>query len=267
MGRSKSGAAAADDKHTLVYEVENVVDFDIRDGKPFYLLRWKGWPETDNSWEPEENLTRTPKMVEWMRRAKKKRGVDDDSEEVERKKTRTEDSPWAHTRSGAAAAAGTPAVAKPPPSAAAEGSVGSQVAKVGGAPRRQAASPKPKASPSFAQRGALAAAAHANAVAAVAAASRAASGAGSASAAAGGEDTLVRVVLSFDGKERTVKVEGHRDGNYILDRFCPKLLDRESACLTCDGDPVDSNVTIGVLHKSKKAGGDLNLVFEKGEEW
>eukprot|EP01119_Soliformovum_irregulare_P017961 TRINITY_DN5426_c1_g1_i2.p1 TRINITY_DN5426_c1_g1~~TRINITY_DN5426_c1_g1_i2.p1 ORF type:complete len:508 (-),score=141.62 TRINITY_DN5426_c1_g1_i2:1606-3129(-) len=39
-----------------VYEVENIIDSTIIDGVTRYLVKWKGWPSSANTWERKENL-------------------------------------------------------------------------------------------------------------------------------------------------------------------------------------------------------------------
>ncbi|BAM41601.1 uncharacterized protein TOT_030000955 [Theileria orientalis strain Shintoku] len=49
------------------FEVEDILDFKYVKGKPRYLIKWKGYPPEDNTWEPEENMTNisdfTKKMI------------------------------------------------------------------------------------------------------------------------------------------------------------------------------------------------------------
>ncbi|XP_063782984.1 histone-lysine N-methyltransferase SUV39H2 [Pseudophryne corroboree] len=38
------------------YEVEYLCDHKIVKGAEYFLVKWKGWPESNNTWEPKENL-------------------------------------------------------------------------------------------------------------------------------------------------------------------------------------------------------------------
>ncbi|KAK2197933.1 bifunctional Chromo-like domain superfamily/Chromo-chromo shadow domain/Chromo domain/Chromo domain subgroup/Chromo domain [Babesia duncani] len=48
------------------YEVEDIIDFKYIKGQPKFLVKWKGFPEEDNTWEPEDNMTNLPAFVEKM---------------------------------------------------------------------------------------------------------------------------------------------------------------------------------------------------------
>ncbi|XP_053321311.1 histone-lysine N-methyltransferase SUV39H2 [Spea bombifrons] len=49
-------------KNSNVYEVEYLCDFKLEKGKEYFLVKWKGWPASCNSWEPKENL-KCPEML------------------------------------------------------------------------------------------------------------------------------------------------------------------------------------------------------------
>ncbi|XP_030072291.1 histone-lysine N-methyltransferase SUV39H2 [Microcaecilia unicolor] len=38
------------------YEVEYLCDYKVEEGMEYYLVKWKGWPESTSSWEPRRNL-------------------------------------------------------------------------------------------------------------------------------------------------------------------------------------------------------------------
>ena len=57
----KSGQKATPPPLTLIqgqeeWEVEKILDLRQRHGKNEYLIRWKGYTQGDNTWEPEDNL-------------------------------------------------------------------------------------------------------------------------------------------------------------------------------------------------------------------
>jgi hypothetical protein len=46
------------------YEVERILDKRIRFGKPNYLVKWKGYPDYDATWEPLANLENARELVD-----------------------------------------------------------------------------------------------------------------------------------------------------------------------------------------------------------
>lgn len=44
------------------FEVENIVDDEFRKGKQYFLVKWKGFDESENSWEAKSNLN-CPKIL------------------------------------------------------------------------------------------------------------------------------------------------------------------------------------------------------------
>ncbi|XP_035221810.1 uncharacterized protein LOC118194728 isoform X1 [Stegodyphus dumicola] len=51
-----------------VYQVEKVLDKRIVDGRVEYFLKWKGYPDSQNGWEPEENIYSKDLIYEFERR-------------------------------------------------------------------------------------------------------------------------------------------------------------------------------------------------------
>lgn len=46
-GKAKGG------KTNKEYEVQKIIDDEMRGGKKFYRIRWKGWSAKDDTWEPK----------------------------------------------------------------------------------------------------------------------------------------------------------------------------------------------------------------------
>jgi len=60
------------------YEVEDILDSKISRKRLLYLVKWKDYPDSENSWEPTRNLQNTPQLVERFhaRYPEKPRGPD-----------------------------------------------------------------------------------------------------------------------------------------------------------------------------------------------
>ena len=56
------------------YVVEKILDKRMTDGKPVYYLKWKGYPDSENTWEPIENLDCPEMIKEFEENYKKKKG-------------------------------------------------------------------------------------------------------------------------------------------------------------------------------------------------
>ena len=50
------------------YEVETVLDYQYIRGKIKYLIKWEGYPQSENTWEPKGNLNCSQKLEEFYYR-------------------------------------------------------------------------------------------------------------------------------------------------------------------------------------------------------
>jgi len=53
---SSNSDAGSDGEPEEEYTVEKILDKRIRGGKTEYLIKWEGYPDSENTWEPDDNL-------------------------------------------------------------------------------------------------------------------------------------------------------------------------------------------------------------------
>lgn len=88
-----------DDDEDEDYEVEQIVNDKTERGKKFYLVKWKGYPSNDNTWEPATSLSCPDLVAKYNSKPKASPKTPKSNGKVDRKRGRDTSVPAKETKS------------------------------------------------------------------------------------------------------------------------------------------------------------------------
>lgn len=96
MGKKDDPEPEVEEEEEEEYEVEKILDKRTKGSKTEYYIKWKNYPDSENTWEPDENLD-CPELIssfeaKWKEKKEKKRKTtEEEKSKPKKKKTEEED--------------------------------------------------------------------------------------------------------------------------------------------------------------------------------